>query len=59
MTLKEAVDLAAEVGRDPGTRYWLRDAIGRTFSMDPVDALNDAELLVRLLKYRLHAIETE
>ena len=34
----------------PCASYWLKDAIKSAFNRDKVDALNDAELLVKLLK---------
>jgi hypothetical protein len=36
----------------PCASYWLKDAIKSAFNRDKVDALNDAELLVKLLKSR-------
>lgn len=32
--------------KSPATSYWLRDAIEAALQRDPVDALNDAEVLV-------------
>lgn len=45
---------------DPATSYWLRNAIEANEHRDPVDALNDAETLVRILKERApQALEAE
>jgi hypothetical protein len=35
---------------DPSTSYWLKDALRTALQRDCVDALNDAESLVYLLK---------
>lgn len=43
-----------EVTSDPGTRYSLREWLRVASSMDPVDALADAELLVDVLQKRVH-----
>lgn len=45
--LEETVILA-----DPSTSFWLRQAIKDTRHRDPVDSLNDAELLVKILRLR-------
>ena len=34
---------------DPSTSYWLRDALKSAMKRDPVDAINDAEALLKLL----------
>lgn len=41
-----------QVLQNPGTSYWLRNAIGASLKRDPVDAANDAELLSLLLARR-------
>lgn len=38
---------------DPFTSFWLKDALRTALSRDCVDALHDAELLVRVLQARL------
>ncbi len=40
---------------DPCTSYTLKDQLEIALDRDPVDALSDAELLVRLLKARLES----
>jgi hypothetical protein len=39
--------------RDPGVSYWLKSAIQRNLERDPVDALSDAKLLVRVMEEAL------
>jgi len=39
----------ATVFDDPSSSYWLRHALTTAFTRDPVDALNDAEVLVKIL----------
>ncbi len=34
---------------DPTASYWLKGALFRVWQRDPVDALNDAEILVSVL----------
>lgn len=41
-----------QVLSDPGTSYWLRDALRAAMVRDPVDASNDAQVLARLLEDR-------
>lgn len=41
---------------DPASSFWLRDAINAALKRDPVDALNDAEVLVAVLKSHLDSI---
>jgi hypothetical protein len=53
-----ALALADRLARDPGTSYWLAQQLRtmlRTF--DPVDAVNDAELLLSVLSARLEEIQ--
>jgi hypothetical protein len=38
---------------DPSISYWLKSAILVNLKRDPVDALNDAELLYRVMAKRL------
>ena len=40
----------AAVVADLGTSYWLRDALRAAAARDPVDAVDDAELLLSLLQ---------
>ena len=53
-----ALALADRLARDPGTSYWLAQNLRtmlRTF--DPVDAVNDAEILLSVLTARLEEIQ--
>jgi len=38
---------------DPAASFWLKNALRSALNRDPVDALNDAEVLVVALKERL------
>lgn len=38
---------------DPSVSHWLKEQLALTRQRDPLDALNDAELLVRMLEIRL------
>ena len=40
---------------NPATSYWLRDALSTSLSRDPVDVLNDLEILRRVHAAR-HAV---
>ena len=41
---------------DPCASYWLKDALRKLMSRDPVDVLNDAETLYKLSELRLAEI---
>ncbi|HAS2609587.1 TPA: hypothetical protein P7L42_003347 [Vibrio cholerae] len=41
---------------DPSTSNWLKEQLDLTKSRDPVDALNDAEVLVTVLESRLNTV---
>jgi hypothetical protein len=45
-----------DVLRDPAASSWLKTALRTALERDPVDAANDAEMLLRLLDARLHAL---
>lgn len=45
-----------QLKKDPATSFWLRDQLKATEKRDPIDALNDAELLVSSLKARLETL---
>lgn len=49
----------SELHRDPAVRYWVKRAVETALDRDPVDALQDAELLVRVLRRRLDEINAE
>lgn len=38
-----------DVLEDPSSSYWLKNALAAALTRDPVDALADAELLLKLL----------
>lgn len=44
------VPTPAAVNADPAASYWLKNAIQSAIARDPVDAINDAELLLEILK---------
>lgn len=48
-----------DIARQPGTSNWLKQQIETSKSRDPVDSLNDAELLVEILELRLRLIEKQ
>ena len=41
---------------DPAASFWLKAALSSALARDPVDAVNDAELLHDLLAYRCEKI---
>ncbi len=52
-------ELEASLISDPSTSYWLREQLNVTENRDLNDALNDAEMLVEVLKERLRQIHKE
>ena len=42
---------------DPSTSYWLRDALTTSLNRDPVDALNDVDILLEACEKRLADIQ--
>jgi hypothetical protein len=42
--------------RDPAASLWLKAALRTALERDPVDAANDAEVLLRLLDAKLQAL---
>jgi hypothetical protein len=48
-----------EVLVDSAASYWLKSALRSALCRDPVDAANDSEILVRLLKERCDRILSE
>lgn len=55
-TGKPAREWAAELQADPATSYWLKSALTSQLTRDPVDAVNDAELLLEILNRRLREV---
>ena len=45
-----------QILNDPACSFWLKEALGKSLTRDPVDALNDAETLVAVLQGRLNAL---
>jgi hypothetical protein len=45
--------------REPGTSQWIKDALSAALDRDPVDAVNDAELLAIVLRHRAEVIQSE
>ncbi len=41
---------------DPAASFWLKEALKKALSRDPVDALNDAEILTAVLQARLNQL---
>lgn len=39
---------------DPAASFWLKEALQKAITRDPVDALNDAEILTAVLQGRLN-----
>lgn len=47
-----------EILNDPSTSFWLKDAIRQCDSRDPVDVLNDLEVLNELTEQRLRLVSS-
>lgn len=45
--------------REPGTSQWMKDALSSALDRDPVDAVNDAELLAIALRHRAEVIQSQ
>lgn len=43
---------------DPAASYWIKDALRSALTRDPVDAVNDAEVLAKVLHHKLANHET-
>ncbi|MGB8421380.1 hypothetical protein HHL24_35395 [Paraburkholderia sp. RP-4-7] len=52
-----SVELAAKICSDPSASYWLKEAIKALLKRDPVDAVNDSEVLAEIMRARLSEIE--
>ena len=42
----------AEILEDPSVRYWVKEQYRRSFDHDLLDAMRDAELLLKMLEAR-------
>ena len=49
----------ARILRDPAASHWLKNALQAAARRDPVDALADAECLVRLLESHVKTLLTQ
>lgn len=47
----------AAVLNDPSASYWLKNAVKSSLERDPLDALQDAQLLAALMDIRLISME--
>jgi hypothetical protein len=50
-------ELVAAICNDPSASHWLKDALTALLKRDPVDAVNDAELLADIMRSRLSEME--
>lgn len=44
--------------KDPAASYWLKDALKSAVERDPVDAVNDAAVLLKVLRHKLDNVMT-
>lgn len=51
-------DEIRQILNGPGTSYWLKNALTSALNRDPVDAVNDAELLALILRHRHDVIQS-
>jgi len=51
-------DQIRQILSGPGTSHWLKNALTAALDRDPVDAVNDAELLAMVLGHRADQINT-
>ncbi len=49
-------DEIRQILQGPGTSSWMKVALSTALNRDPVDAVNDAELLAMVLGYRAEQI---
>ena len=54
--MSDDVPTAEQVLEDPAASFWLKSTIRAALERDPVDALNDALVLVAILDARLRAV---
>lgn len=43
-----------DVANDPSTSYWLKEQIIKSKNRDPVDMLNDIQVLINVLNTRIN-----
>ncbi len=51
-------DEIRQILNGPGTSHWLKNALTAALDRDPVDAVNDAELLAMVLRHRCDVIQS-
>jgi hypothetical protein len=51
-------DEIKQILNGPGTSHWLKNALTSALDRDPVDAVNDAELLAMVLGHQAGQIKT-
>ncbi len=51
-------DEIRQILNGPGTSHWLKNALTTALDRDPVDAVNDAELLAIVLRHRHDVIQS-
>lgn len=52
----EAAPEAEQIVGDPAASFWLKNALREALTRDPVDAVNDADVLARILDQRCRKI---
>ena len=53
-TIKENEITENDVLNDPSCSYWLKEQIVKSSNLDPVDMLNDIDILVHILNSRIN-----
>lgn len=44
--------------KDPAASRWIKDSLIGALKRDPVDAINDAEVLAKVLRHKVRNIQT-
>ena len=57
--MENSKEWIAHIATDPAASLWLKQGMKSALSRDPVDALNDAETLVHVLKMRWREMQAE
>lgn len=57
--LTQYAQMMIDIGCDPSVSTWLKSAAMTQGDRDPVDALNDARILLRLCQIRLAELQYE
>lgn len=53
-----STELAAQIANDPAASYWLKSAVAAAAKRDPLDALCDAETLLKFCQARLAEVQS-